>query len=167
MTKIEFKNYPDTSTPLSAETFNQMQQNIENEFEIVKEDIEDTLLKVYPIGSIYVSVNSTNPSELFGGTWERFANGKVLVGVDEDDTDFNKVEKTGGEKKHTLTTGEIPSHQHPNYVDNGQGSGEWGYMFNYSSKAAQNSGASGYTGGGQAHNNLQPYITCYMWKRTA
>ena len=165
MTKIHVEN---GKTKLNDDFFNQLQDNIENEFEIVKEDIEDTLLKVYPIGSIYLSVNSTDPSELFGGTWERFANGKVLVGVNEDDNDFNEVEKEGGEKKHTLTINEMPSHNHPNFVDNGQGNGDWGYMFQYNNKTAgQNAGASGYAGGGQAHNNLQPYITCYMWKRTA
>ena len=165
MEKIHVEN---GKTKLNDDFFNQLQDNIENEFEIVKENIEDTLLKVYPIGSVYVSVNSTNPSELFGGTWERFANGRVLVGVDEDDNDFNEVEKESGEKKHTLTINEMPNHNHPNFVDNGQGNGSWGYMFEYNNNSAgQNAGASGYTGGGQAHNNLQPYITCYMWKRTA
>lgn len=170
MTKIEFKNYPDTSTPLSAETFNQMQQNIENEFEIVKENIEDTLLKVYPIGSIYVSVNSTNPSELFGGTWERFANGKVLVGVDEEDTDFNEVEKEGGEKEHMHYNG-VYSIDNKLAVSNknalNSGSGEQIFSVNGTSGFTSIGSANVYKYASESESSLQPYITCYMWKRTA
>ena len=53
---------------------------------------------IYPIGSVYISVNSTNPSLLFGGVWERFANGRCLVGVSESESEFSIVSKTGGEK---------------------------------------------------------------------
>ncbi len=66
----------------------------------------------YPIGIIYESVKPDNPSTFMGGTWTRFGNGKVLVGVDETDTDFNTVNKTGGEKTHVLTVSEMPSHTH-------------------------------------------------------
>jgi len=52
----------------------------------------------YPVGSIYLSVNTTNPSKWFGGTWEQIAKGRTLVGVDTNDTDFNTVKKTGGSK---------------------------------------------------------------------
>lgn len=54
---------------------------------------------IYPIGSIYISINSTNPGNIFGGTWERIK-GKMLVGVDEDDTDLNESGKIGGAKEH-------------------------------------------------------------------
>jgi len=62
----------------------------------------------YPVGSIYLSVNDTNPSTWFGGTWQQIAKGRTLVGVDTNDTDFNTVQKTGGSKamqKHTHTRG--------------------------------------------------------------
>ena len=68
--------------------------------------------QIYPVGSVYISVNSTNPSTLFGGTWEAFASGKTLVGIDTQQSEFNTVQKTGGEKKHTLTIEEMPSHSH-------------------------------------------------------
>ena len=119
---------------------------------------------IYPIGSIYMSIDSTNPSSLFGGTWEPWGTGKVPVGVDLNDTDFNTVEKIGGEKTHTLSVNEMPSHTHMlHLVSNqlGNGGGMWGTTYSqYDGNVNTYS-----TGGSQAHNNLQPYITCYMWKR--
>lgn len=122
---------------------------------------------LYPVGSIYMSVNNTNPSTFFGGTWVSWGAGRVPVGVDTNDTDFATVEKTGGEKTHTLTVSEMPSHKHTvEAIGSGTTQQEL-TAFN----VGTTSGIDGYagtdfTGGGQAHNNLQPYITCYMWKRT-
>lgn len=133
---------------------------------------------IYPVGSIYMSVNNVNPSTLFGGTWVAWGSGRVPVGVDSS-TDFNSVEKTGGSKY-------IQQHQHRDIT--------WGkngtlYMYTgvsgsttvfnlagsgiYTSTYDVNSTNHIYTGdvdtnvntGGSG--NLQPYITCYMWKRTA
>ncbi len=62
---------------------------------------------MYPIGSIYISVNNINPSVFFGGNWEGFAKGRTIVGVDTQQTEFNKVEKLGGDKNIAiLLTGE-------------------------------------------------------------
>ena len=67
---------------------------------------------IYPIGSIYQTRNSSfDPETEFGGTWER-VKGKFIVGVDEDDSDFETSSSEGGEKKHTLTITEMPSHNH-------------------------------------------------------
>ena len=66
---------------------------------------------IYPIGSIYMTTSTVSPAVLFGGTWERIK-GRCIVGVDENDTDFNTVSKTGGEKTHTLTVDEMPAHNH-------------------------------------------------------
>lgn len=65
----------------------------------------------YPVGSVYSSTNSTDPSDLFGGTWKSLE-GMVLVGVDSNDNDFSGSKKTGGEKTHTLTESEMPNHHH-------------------------------------------------------
>ena len=125
---------------------------------------------MYPVGSIYMSVNSTNPGSLFGGTWVAWGTGRVPVGVDTSQTEFATVEKTGGAKTHTLTADEIPSHTHSYSVYTYIGSGTmWGTRNSSDSGDKNNSQSTttGSTGGGKAHNNLQPYITCYMWKRTA
>lgn len=134
---------------------------------------DKTLLDfVYPIGSIYFSISSTNPGLLIGGTWTSWGAGRVPVGVDTTDSDFNSVEKTGGEKTHKLTVAEMPEHDHDslNYTNGyaepttGQGS--------FRQLLAGDSASTSYvavknSGGDQAHNNVQPYITCYMWKRVA
>lgn len=123
----------------------------------------------YPVGAIYQSTNNTNPSTLMGGTWGRFGNGRVLVGVDENDSDFNTPNKTGGEKSHTLTIAEIPSHTHgQNVTANNTGSAIRRDFDSDGSAGIYPQGVqTEATGGGQAHNNLQPYITVYMWRRTA
>ena len=120
---------------------------------------------LYPIGSIYMSIQDTNPSVFFGGTWERIAKGKTLVGVDESDTDFNTSSKTGGEKEHTLTVNEMPKHSHngkPNLTNQtGNYNGTYGFHVNGSYAETTTSG------GDQPHNNMQPYYTCYIFVRTA
>ena len=128
-------------------------------------DAKTTLLAVWPIGSIYTSVTSANPSTLFGGNWEAFDAGRVLIGLDSADTDFDAVEETGGAKTHTLTTAEMPSHTHTftafqttSGSNNRTGGG---------ALSASASSTTASTGGGGAHNNVQPYIVVYMFKRIA
>ena len=74
-----------------------------------------SLDKIYPVGSIYISTNITTASDIskkFGGTWEAYGTGKTLVGVDTSNTNFNAVSKTGGSSTTTLTTSNLPSHNH-------------------------------------------------------
>lgn len=126
-----------------------------------------SVLAAYPVGSIYMSVNSTSPNSLFGGTWERFANGRCLVGVNESDTDFSSVQKTGGEKTHVLTTNEMPSHSHTVNPPYSTSDGTSTYLRTGASSTSRANLRTSEIGGGAAHNNLQPYITVYMWRRTA
>ena len=133
--------------------------------------VQQIMLSVYPVGAIYMSVSATDPGELFGGTWTRWGAGRVPVSVNASDTKFNTVEKTGGAAAVSLTVGQLPAHNHSYTYDaaNTQmpvtppASGS--DIAIKSLKAA--TGTTGNRGSGEAHNNLQPYITCYMWKRTA
>ena len=113
--------------------------------------------KVYPVGSIYMSVNSTNPSNLFGGTWVAWGSGRVPVGINTSDTSFNTVEKTGGNKTHAITASEMPSHTH-SYKDYygysggdlltyGRGGGERAWY------APSRTGTSNSTGGSGSHTH--------------
>ena len=144
---------------------------------VIKKIVLDTY---YPIGKIYITVGNENPNETIGGTWIKFGSGKCLVGVDTSQTEFNAVEKTGGEKTHTLTIGEIPNHSHgentisqygytyPLVSNNGEGDSKNGWLpTSAGSEVTKNQVLTDSTGGNQPHNNLQPYITCYLWKRTA
>lgn len=131
--------------------------------------------KIYPVGSIYMSVNSANPSTLFGGTWVAWGSGRVPIGVNTADNDFNAPDKTGGSKTH--------KHKSPFATSGNSGNTDilpWNNSFGdgYESFESAN------------YNNLNnspvpspktmyrhytstnmdipmPYITCYMQKRTA
>lgn len=121
---------------------------------------------IYPVGSIYMSVNSTNPKNLFGGTWVAWGTGRVPVGIDTSQTEFASVEKTGGEKTHKLKVSEMPSHDH-GLVNANDGGYDMGFSIKYQARGFDGNFYTDSRGGSEAHNNLQPYITCYMWKRTA
>lgn len=132
---------------------------------------------IYPVGSIYMSVNNTDPGTLFGGTWTAWGAGRVPVGVDTNDENFDTVEETGGEKTHTLVENELPKIEgtlpHTSYGEmklSGAFSFTTGSVSSYQGANSDTSNNRIYKlsfGNNAAHNNLQPYITCYMWKRTA
>jgi microcystin-dependent protein len=114
---------------------------------------------VYPVGSIYIAYNHTNPATLFGGTWARIENA-FLWGVDSSGT----IGQTGGSKTHTLTVNELPKHSHGGTYTNAGTSRTHAWL-------ASNGSAMGYdtveAGGGQPHNNMPPYIQVSIWRRTA
>ena len=122
------------------------------------------LLAVYPIGSVYTSVVSTNPSTLFGGNWEAFGAGRVMVGLDSGDTDFDTVEEIGGAKTHALSIAEMPAHSHTYTLENTRGTGSPGAGNGDSSFSTPNTST---VGSGAAHTIVQPYIVVYMFKRIA
>lgn len=125
--------------------------------------------KNYPVGTILINVSGTSPSNYLGiGSWTKWGQGRVPVGVASNswDSNFGSVEKTGGETDHTLTVDEMPSHRHSGKHGNyGTLSGTNGVMSN--SDGGGSAVYTDYAGANFAHNNLQPYITCYMWKRVS
>ena len=140
--------------------------------------------KIYPVGTIYMSVAATNPSTYFGGTWEQIQD-RFLLGCSS--THANGT--TGGEEMHALTINEMPSHTHTvswggghshsaNFLEvrskiNGQDSNNVGRpvgsYFDSTGIITTSDGSHthsiGYTGSGAAHNNMPPYLAVYMWKR--
>lgn len=132
--------------------------------------INDILDRFYPVGSIYMSATlstTTQVANALGGTWVAFGAGRVPVGVDTTQTEFNTVLKTGGEKTHKLTIAEMPSHTHNDRWLSSTSGGDSGYYGDSGILGNNASYKTFATGGGGAHNNLQPYITCYMYRRTA
>ena len=89
---------------------------LQNGVEVMTKDdaaeIDIRIARIYPVGAVYINVDGTNPGTLLGGTWEKFGQGRTLVGVNSEDTDFATAKKTGGAKTVTLATTEIPSHNH-------------------------------------------------------
>ncbi len=135
---------------------------------------------IYPVGSFYISAKSTNPATLFGGTWEQIQ-GRFLLGR----SSSYPVGSMGGEATHTLTESEMPSHD--GHLSAGivgtvpQGKGNYKGFLNLDKMTAYGDVGRGWNvhagnemhpaseavGGGQAHNNMPPYLAVYMWKRTA
>jgi len=132
----------------------------------------EVLSRVYPVGAIFTTVTAYADSAavvaaIGGTTWVAFGAGKVLVGVDTGDSDFDTVEETGGSKTHTLTEAEMPSHTHTYDKTTGENCGSGVNINGSNSGYCYTSTASSSAGSGTAHSIMNPYITVYMWKRTA
>ena len=132
----------------------------------------DAFQAMWPVNSVYISVENVNPSSKLGGTWVAFASGRTLVGVDTAQTEFNTVEKPGG---HKLL--QEHNHAHRQWTFNGSSTGGGnhygiGYQPNtgnpFDAPAYSNTGEvqfGNFPAGGGDSQNLQPYITVYFWKR--
>lgn len=138
------------------------------------------VLNAYPVGSIYMSVNSTNPGELFGGTWEQIQ-GRFLLGQGSG----YSAGTVGGEANHALSDREMPSHRHivsilakgySGWGSDGLNNYEYsttswanppGYGGNHDNTTHVTMGVTSNTGDTAAHNNMPPYLVVYIWKRTA
>lgn len=114
------------------------------------------------VGDIHISIDSSNPSARFGGTWERFANGRTLVGVDESDS--VQLMKTSNKKGGAINP--LTKHKHSAYRAGGSGQTEVGYTMNWTDKTINTQGMLE-SGDNTDHNNWQPFVTVYMWVRTA
>ena len=121
---------------------------------------------IYPVGTIYMSVNITNPKNLFGGTWEQLKD-RFLLGSGDNYVNGS----VGGESNHTLTIDEMPSHNHAiGYRTNTSittgSTGQW--TTDPGTSTAWSSGSCiQNTGGSKAHNNMPPYVVVFMWKRVS
>ena len=135
----------------------------------VKQNGRTLIDMFYPVGSIFITTVNTNPSSYMGGSWVRFGNGQTLIGVDESDTDFSTVQKTGGSKSHTIDYDNLPARagkqvswkggltSYSEWKSGNLAEGTWIMSNAYDTQ----------TPWGKAISNLQPYITVYMWRRTA
>lgn len=147
------KNFPNTETPINKDFFIKLQNSI--------------LDYAFPVGKIEIFYDDEDHSNFMGFTWEKCLSGKTPVGINENDTDFNSIGKTGGEKKHTLTVNEMPDHTHGfARIINATGFGDFygGAPMTSGGKLDENAHTD-YTGGNQAHNNMQPYEIVAFWKR--
>lgn len=154
-------------------------------------------LQAWPVGAVYISVTDTSPATLFGGTWSAIATGRMLVGVDTGQTEFDTVEETGGSKTKTIAAANLPTHthvagtlatqtagDHNHLIDRSTALGAGGLVGRGTSTSAVKNtspidpagdhqhGIVGSTGNqngttGTAMDVMNPYFTVFMWKRTA
>lgn len=158
---VSEENQESAVVPLDADTFGGYTVN-------------SLIDKIYPVGSIYMSVNSVSPNVLFGGTWEALKD-RFLLGAGE----YTTAGSTGGEAEHTLTIAEMPNHTHIPEIDSAAGvapqfklNNDWDSdtiypAFDISGNAHSYGVNLSSVGGSQPHNNIPPYLSVYMWKRTA
>lgn len=151
-----------------SDSFNETINGFSKEIEDLTKGIFNM---IYPVGSIYISVSENNPSTLFGGTWERIEDRFLLAAGSS-----YSVGATGGEATHTLSENEMPRHQHAldmylegwgTTVEKVTNSLPYGRYTNIDVKTAYQYNSGTYKGGGEAHNNMPPYLAVYVWKRTA
>lgn len=161
----------DNSTVLNSEIYNSLVYdagyflNVNNKLYF---DDGSLGLQSYPVNSIYISYSHTSPASLFGGTWTRITN-TFLWATDSGGT----IGGTGGEKSHTLTVNEMPSHSHNGKVNtatDGHYSGNYNEVKRYSEAITNTiieTQITNSVGGGAAHNNMPPYTQVSIWRRTA
>ena len=170
---VSEENQESAVVPLDADTLGGYTVNTLKE--TLKDELKDEFLNsAYPIGSIYMSVNSTSPETLFGGTWEALED-RFLLGAGSTYT----AGTTGGEATHTLTVDEMPSHTHtpviassagvaPQFKLNNGWHGNTKYpAFDISGNQSSHAVYLSTEGNSKPHNNMPPYYTVYMWRRTA
>lgn len=120
---------------------------------------------IYPVGAVYISMNNTSPATLFGGSWTKIE-GKFLLGT----SSTYPTGSSGGEETHTLSVAEMPSHNHNFYLQRGSNTAERTALLEWamsSQVAGWQTWQTDSTGGGQAHNNMPPYLAVNIWYRVS
>lgn len=139
--------------------------------ELIAAALAKAKLDAHPVGSYYWSNDSTSPATLFGGTWEALPAGYTLIAQGSGSDSFGSFTYTAGQKygerKHQLTTDEMPSHSHTLNRNSYASSGSGWNLIDHEGVTNWQTGDVGSAGGDSPHNNIQPCIAAYVWCRTA
>lgn len=157
-----FKTETNTTLSQNQTAFNTFKEETNTKFTTTKDELTElintTLDSIYPVGSVYISLTSTNPGTYLKGTWKQFAEGRTLIGVGSGSDGSNKqtfaVNDTGGEYKHMLTKKEL------SFIDYGALLQQNGSSIGVHSHGPNESGA-------EKISLMQPYYTVYFWKRVS
>ena len=136
----------DVPTPINADMLNGV-------------SLSEIMLKLYPVGAVYISTSSIDPGALFGGVWEAIKDRFLLSAGNS-----YAAGATGGEVTHMLKIEELPAHQHLIAMNQAGESDYWGPV-DAVRQTGTNHNVTLPTGGNQPHNNMPPYLAVYMWKR--
>lgn len=151
--------------PNSFLTQNEVQRMIDNSISMIA---IPRILDAYPVGSLYISENSASPANLFGGTWLRITDARVIIAGQDSGT--YSVGSVGGEESHAITEGEMPSHSHGT-AQNAGTSNTFDANIIIGSATTQgvkrNKLNTLKEGGNQKMSLMQPWKAYYVWKRTA
>ena len=148
---------------------NTLTVELDTAFNNINQFIQNARATEYPIGRIVMFYDNEDHSNYLGYTWQRCLTGKVPVGIDSNDEDFDTIAKTGGEKKHTLTVAEMPSHNHNFYfyhISTGASNQGPGQVFDTTNRWVNTSKILN-AGGNTPHNILQPYEVVSFWRRVS
>lgn len=166
---LKITNVSNDLSNFKTETDTRFNTTKEELTSLINTTIDNTINSIYPIGSVYISLTETNPGTYLKGTWEQFGQGRTLIGVGAGDDGTNtqefEVNTTGGEYKHKLVIDEMPSHNHKYHspivqeVTPSSNTSTYGNYIKDYKIDTDSAGGDGY------HNNVQPYITVYFWKR--
>ena len=173
--KYPYTNFHEINLDWILETVKSNTDRIaENELKIKLIGGDDPLNSLHPVGSIFISTENTSPASMFGGEWEQIG-GRFLLGADS----TYEAGSTGGEATHTLTMKEMPNHYHNAYMLGLGGTADApayfaafnqsAYTYNFANTTSNtlDVAATIRKGDGEAHNNMPPYLSVYMWKRVS
>ena len=150
-------NWVNGTTPINATNLNHIEDGIFNIYN-----------DLFPIGSIVIKADNSDYSNWLGFTWERTLVGRVAVGIDSTQTEFDTIGETGGSKTHQLSPNELTWHNHQvtlKSIEVQSGNGAW--CTTYEESPAQANIWTMQSGDSRAFNILQPYQVVAYWKRTA
>ena len=135
-------------------------------------ELDKNFLSHYPIGAIYMNANrSDSPNKYIGyGVWNKFAEGRILISADSTENSNPINASPSGSLSHTLLSTESAAHTHSTFTAGRNEKEKGGNRIFLALPGPGNDSSAyytGYAGGGERHNNVQPYVTVYMWERTA
>ncbi len=136
-------------------------ERIKREFDLSLLEKKKLMDQVWPVGSIYMSLDATDPAVRFGGVWERIQDAFLLAA-----SDAHPAGERGGEAEVTLTQEQMPKHSHSiRCMEIGSGVTDT-YIFARPYESSGDDSQTSAVGGNRPHNNMPPYLSVYMWRRT-
>jgi len=180
---IEMVTPVTAGTPINAANLNRIESALQVAFATAEAALAAVITPaqivdaIWKIGDLYISTSPVDPATKYGvGTWESYGAGRVLVGIDPSQAEFNAAGETGGAKNVSLAVANLPPHDHPHehsytskagYASSGDGGALTSPRMDTDATYSTFGKTSSSVGSGSAFSVLQPYIVVYTWRRIA